>query len=469
VHGINDALISQVLSLLPIGLGIIAGLYFVGITAFRPAFGCCVFAFAISLTAGLGRGTIVPLLRPNEALLLGLLAGLFLYQIRRGRRHPVTGMDLAVGAFAIGAMLIPFGVLFYAGSPELRNIDTIRNILSPLQFLLVYLVFSRTDLSSRGQQAALQLTMLASVLVGLLAVGELTNLPGVRTWVITYFPAPVTLSGLVDPGYRPTSTLGHYSAVGAFGTINYALALALATARHPAFNRIWLTVVMTVNVVALVASLTWAPLLVLPLVTGVILWQGRRVPRELGLTIAALGLAFALFWPSVSNRTGQQGVLSSGNQGIVIPSTFQVRINYWNEFFVPALMDHIWLGTGTVIPPVVPTHLLNFVDNEYLREGFRAGIPGLILLFIMLTTVAVIGGRARSHPDLTRRSLGSTALVLVGFFALIGFTAEYMFFGGVSQEFAMILGLLAAAGPIAAPAVSRQLAFKPGLAAGAAA
>ena len=46
--------------------------------------------------------------------------------------------------------------------------------------------------------------------------------------------------------------------------------------------------------------------------------------------------------------------------------------------------------------------------------------------------------------DPTARSLGSTCLALVVFLALIGVTAEYLFFGGVSQEFAMLVGLLAA-------------------------
>lgn len=428
----------------PLAFGLLAALALLALTAWRPAVGCGIFAFSISLTTGLGRGTVVPLLRPNEAVLLVILAGLLLHYLPRRERRPLTALDLAVGAFTLGAVVIAFCVLLVSRSPHLTDIDTVRSVLSPIQFLLVYLVFSRTDLSSRGQRAVLNLTMLASIFVGLLAVAELVDLPGIRLFVQSYYPPPVIYQTSWDPGYRPMSTLGHYSAVGAFATLNFALALTLATVRHPGFPKAWLTVVMAVNLAALVASLTWAPLMVLPLVAGVIFWYGRRVPRQLGVTVVVLAIAFAAFWPAVSARGTAQGVLTSAGEGFVIPASFAYRLRVWEAFFVPALADHIWLGTGTVIPSEVPTPLTNFVDNEYLREGFRAGFVGLALLLMMLITIAVVGWRSRASPDPMRRSLGALALALVLFFALIGFTAEYMFFGGVSQEFAMLMGLLSA-------------------------
>jgi O-antigen ligase len=104
----------------------------------------------------------------------------------------------------------------------------------------------------------------------------------------------------------------------------------------------------------------------------------------------------------------------------------------------------------------VPTRLINFVDNEYLAEGFRAGIAGLALLFVMLTTIAVVGWKSRASPDPMHRSLGALALAVVVFFALIGFTSEYMFFGGVSQELAMLIGLLSAKCAVPARLVLRS-------------
>jgi O-antigen ligase len=305
-------------------------------------------------------------------------------------------------------------------------------------------VYSRVDLTSRAVQAILNVTMLASILVALFAVAELADLPGVRDFGATYYPPPVNLYNSFEPGYRPISTLGHYSAVGAFATVNYMLALTLSTMRHPAFPKLWLSLVMVINLAGLVASLTWAPLLALPVVTLIVLWYGRHIPRQLGVTVAALAIAMILFWPAVSARGAAQGVLSSAGQNLVIPESFAYRVRVWQAFFVPALSDHALVGTGTVIPSEVPTPLTNFVDNEYLREAFRAGLVGIALLLAMFLAVAVLAWRSRASPDPMRRSLAAACLAMVLFFAFVGLTAEYLYFAGVTQEFAMLLGLFSA-------------------------
>jgi O-antigen ligase len=414
------------------------------LTVWRPAIGLTVYAFSISLTTGLGRGTILPVLRPNEAILLVVVAGVVLHYIPRRQRHPITSLDLAVGAYTVGVVVISALVLIVSRSPHLFDPETLRAVLSPLQLLLVYAVYSRADLGSRAVQTLLNLTMLASIVVSVVAIAELADLPGVREFGATYYPPAVNVYNAFEPGYRPISTLGHYSAVGAFATVNYMLALTLSTMRHPAFPRLWLSLVMVINVAGLVASLTWAPLLALPIITLLVLWYGRHVPRQLVLTVATLVIVVVLFWPAVSARGVAQGVLSSGGQNLVIPASFAYRVRVWQAFFLPALSDHAFLGTGTVIPSEVPTPLTNFVDNEYLREAFRAGIVGIALLLTMFVTVAVLAWRSRASPDPLRRSLAAASLAMVLFFAFVGLTAEYLFFAGVTQEFAMLLGLFSA-------------------------
>jgi O-antigen ligase len=437
-------MISQALALYPVALVLLSALALLALTVWRPAIGLTVYAFSISLTTGLGRGTILPVLRPNEAILLVVVAGVVLHYLPRRQRHPITSLDLAVGAYTVGVVVISALVLIVSRSPQLFDPVTLRAVLSPLQLLLVYVVYSRTDLASRAVQTLLNLTMLASIVVSLVAIAELADLPGVREFGATYYPPAVNVYNAFEPGYRPISTLGHYSAVGAFATVNYMLALTLSTMRHPAFPRLWLSLVMVINVAGLVASLTWAPLLALPIITLLVLWYGRHVPRQLVLTVATLVIVVVLFWPAVSARGVAQGVLSSGGQNLVIPASFAYRVRVWQAFFLPALSDHAFLGTGTVIPSEVPTPLTNFVDNEYLREGFRAGIVGIALLLTMFVTVAVLAWRSRASPDPLRRSLAAASLAMVLFFAFVGLTAEYLFFAGVTQEFAMLLGLFSA-------------------------
>ena len=96
--------------------------------------------------------------------------------------------------------------------------------------------------------------------------------------------------------------------------------------------------------------------------------------------------------------------------------------------------------------------LTTYVDNEYLRQGFRAGLLGVTFLLLMQATVAVTGWRSRASPDAVRRSLGATSLALALFFLLCGLVGEYLFFAGVSQEFAMIIALTGAFVRVARPA-----------------
>src|SRR6202043_1484875 len=156
-------------------LALTACLGFVFLTAWKPVLGCGLFALLISLTTGLGRGTIVPLLRPNEAILLMLLAGLLIRRLGHWEQRPITSLDLALGCFAVGGIVTPALVLFVSRSPDLYSVDTLRNVLAPAQLFLVYLVFSRTPMSEHERAVVLNFTMAASIIVGLIAVAELID------------------------------------------------------------------------------------------------------------------------------------------------------------------------------------------------------------------------------------------------------------------------------------------------------
>ena len=116
--------------------------------------------------------------------------------------------------------------------------------------------------------------------MGLIAGAEILNLPGVRDFFATYYPGPSQAS------YRANSTLGHYSAVGAFGLLTFILALSLAAFRHRDFPGWWLAAVMGASALGMLASGTWAALATLPVATVIVLFYARRVPRELIVTVA---------------------------------------------------------------------------------------------------------------------------------------------------------------------------------------
>ncbi len=413
----------------------LSALALIGLVAWRPLVGVCALVLAVPL-AGLGRGTVVPLLRVNEVVALLVVAGVLLHQLPRRQRRPISGTDLAVGSFVGGSILIPWMVLFL--SHEAVDLDRWRIVLGPAQYLALYLIFSRAQLSERDLRLILNVAMGTSVIIGLVAIAEMADVPGVRDLVHTFY-SPAPGSTPADAVYRPTSFLEHFSAVGAFALLNFSLALSLATFRHPAFSGKWLTLVVTINAAAVLASQTYATALGLGVAAIAIVWYGRRVPRQLSATAAALLLGLLVFSAQLSARLEQQFPASGAG---LTPESLQTRVDYWREFFIPALAEHIQWGTGTVIPTEVPDRLTAFVDNEYLQQGFRAGVPGILLLFGILIVIGFAARRSRTHPDLWLRALGGTSLAAVLTFALIGTTAQYLTFAGVAQQFWMIVGLL---------------------------
>lgn len=400
----------------------------------RPAFGCAALILLVPLTAGLARGAIVPVLKPSEAILLVVLAGVVVHDMAVRRTRSVSGLDMAIGAYVIGSVVIPWMVLTLTHYPA--DTDTWRTVLSPALLLAVYYLFARDTLPEGTMRTFLNLAMLAGVIVSLVAAAELVNVPAVRAIIGNNYPSPA-----VTP-FRPGSTLGHYSAVGAFGAFTYIIALALATVRAPGYPRWWLTGVMGAGVLGVFASETWATTVAIPVATVLILIYGRRVPRELVVTVVVGLLALVVLWPLIGARADSQQLITA--QGLALPESMQTRIRYWNEFIIPALSDHLWIGTGTVIPSTVPERLSTFVDNEYLWAAFRAGVAGVALLLGMLLAIIAAGWRPRSSLDLTHRAIGAAALAAAAVILLLGTTAQYITFAGLSQEFAMLVGVLAA-------------------------
>jgi O-antigen/teichoic acid export membrane protein len=442
------------LPLLAAGLAAAAALGL--LTLWRPALGCVLLAVAVPLTGGLGRGAVVPLLRANEVLLLVVVGALVVRWLPRRRALAFGGLDLAVLAFTVGITLIPWAVLLL-GRAE-ASLELWQTVIAPLQYLLVYLVFSRTELSDLDLRLVLNVSMLASVVIAVVAVAQVAS-PSVRALISAYYPEQVVQTG--DVVYRPASLLGHYSALGAFGVLNFVLALALAAVRHRRFSGLWLALVMEANVVALIASQTWAPILALPVAILIVLLLTRHVPWQLAAAPAALGAAAIVLWPQVSGRLQQQ-LVGSGGGGMALPETLQTRLTYWQDFFLPALLKHgPWFGTGTVIPSEVPRPLVDFVDNEYLWTAFRAGIPGVLLLLLVFTAVAAAGWAASRSEVPLRKALGTVCVAAVAALVLVGATSEYLTFTAVSQEFWMLVGMTAGLAAAARRATSATVISPP--------
>lgn len=420
----------------------LVGLGLVALTMWSPIAGLAVLVLAVPLTTGLGRGTVIPLLRTNEAVTLAVMAGALLRELPRRSRRPYSTLDLAVAAFTLGAVVVPWLVLLVTRIPA--DLELARTVLAPAQYLVLYLLFSRVRLSPAGRRLLLNLTMATSSVVALVAVAQLVDVAGFRDFLARYYPLPV--GGICFAHVcRPTSLLEHWSSVGGLAVLNWSLALAIAATRQPGFSRRWLSVVMAVNLIGVLVSQTQATVIGLLLVTVVIVWYARRLPvRELRLPLVGLCLGLLVFAPQLTARVDQQ-LVGVGAGSLAAPESLQTRIDYWDRYFFPALAAHPWVGTGTVIPAEIPERRHHYVDNEYLRLAFRAGLVGELLLVTMFVVMCRWAWRYRASADPWRRALGAVVFADTVLLAAIGATGEYLTFAGITQFFWMVVGLLAAA------------------------
>lgn len=401
-----------------------------------PFVGCALIVIGVPLTGGLRTGGIIPVFRVSELLTLLVVGALLLARLLDREHRPLRPLDVPIAAFVLGIVTIPVFVLWDSGiRPE---IEVLRRVLGPLQYLAIYGIFSRSLLDDRRQRQLLNLAMAVSVIIAVVGILQVANFPGVRAFIDAAYPptAGICAFGLC----RPTSLLEHWSAFGAFALMNFTLALALASTPEVGISRRWLALVAVVNAVAVFASQTQATVIGLGLATFVIAVHRRRVPGVAVVSAAAVAAGVALLWPQVSGRFEQQ-LFYAGS--LATPESLLTRSRYWSEFFIPAILEHPWTGTGTVIPIDVPQRFIRFVDSEYLGMLFRAGVAGLLLLVIAMFSMARAGLRGRTHANPLVRALGAVLLADVVALATMGLTAEYLTFRGVSQTFWMTAGLFA--------------------------
>src|SRR5207253_1894710 len=103
------------------------------------------------------------------------------------------------------------------------EVTTWMTVLGPVQFLVVYWIYSRSGLDRHELRPVVQALLVTSVIVGLIGIAQAADLPGVRGLTDTYLPEPA--AGIwEEPVYRANSTLEHFSALGGFGVFNFILA-----------------------------------------------------------------------------------------------------------------------------------------------------------------------------------------------------------------------------------------------------
>ncbi len=172
---------------------------------------------------GFERGSLVPLLRPNEALLFVLIGVVILRRLRLGEqlRIRLTSIDLAMVALTITASLLP--LLMAIGRLRPVGFDDVLYAVTFVKLLLLYGLFRSVITTPTQVRLALWSLLATAGALGVLGALDGRNVAGTAEWLALYFPVE---EGPADDG-RGAATIGNAIGAGGYQAIAFAAGLAM--------------------------------------------------------------------------------------------------------------------------------------------------------------------------------------------------------------------------------------------------
>lgn len=399
----------------PSALAVIAGVLLaaglLAAVAYRPIVATYLYLGTLPIIAGIDRGALIPLVRPNEALLVLLLAGAALggyLRFCRGdpvalRPHPV---DVPLAVFLVLATVWPIASLMLRGQAPVTS--DLAAVLPVGKLAAIYLLVRFTVRTEAQLVRCIRLIVWPGALVAVVAVLQTIGFGPVVAALEAVWSPGVTSAAIAERG---TTTLSSPIATGDY--IIFSLVLVICCATRQILDRrerLGLGIVLSAGVLASGQFSTWISAAV---AGALILWRFPELRRRAWRFLPMLPIVFAIGAPAVLSRLG--GFSERG-----VPPSWVGRWDNLSSFYLPRFD---WLGVllGVSPNPVLAApetwREVIYLEAGYLQFLWIGGIP-LLLAFGWLS-VAVL----RSTSQLMGRpgALGATAsaLWIVWWFLLV--------------------------------------------------
>jgi hypothetical protein len=415
---IGGALVGEAIALAP-GLGALAlASALLAFCVWRVPATAAVLTIAITpLVAGIDRGRLVPVLRPNEALVAALAVILIvraLVQLRPGQRITFrpSRLEAALVLLAVANSFLPLLWMLLRG----RTIepDDISYALVLWKYLAVYAVVRATVRTERAVQCCLWAFLGSASVVAVIGILQALDLLGMRQLLVGYY-APFGYTGaLAQP--RGGSTLALPAAAADLLILALAITIGLWTKdrRRP----LLLGTAALLFVLGALAAAEFSSALGL-LVAIVCVAVGVRRVRLLAYAPLLVVPAVVVLLPVINHRlTGFQG--SNG-----LPDSWITRLSNLQNYFWPELFTG-WnpvLGVRPAARVIVENQGTGYVwiESGYTWLLWGGGLP-LFLAFCWFVYVACRAMWARSRPLTTYAAVAALAafagVVMVTFLML---------------------------------------------------
>lgn len=350
----------------------------------RPAVAAVLAIFVSPLVAGIDRGRLLPVLRPNEALdalLIGILATRMLVLLKPGERLRLrlSPLETTLVLMAVCNSIVPIALMLLRGRTV--ESDDISYALVLWKYLAVYGIVRATVHTEREVRWCLWASVLAAMAVAAVGVLQALDLAGVRGMLQSYY-APFGYTGaLAQP--RGGSTLALPAAAADLLMLNLAIAVGLwwKDRRH----RTFLIGAGVLFVLGTLAAAEFSSALGL-LVAGFCIALALGRLDLLRYAPVALVPAGAILWPVIDHRIiGFQSVAG-------LPISWTTRWLNLKTYFWPVLF-HGWnpvLGVRPAARVVVQAQGTGFVwiESGYTWLLWGGGLP-LLVAFVLFVRVGL--------------------------------------------------------------------------------
>jgi hypothetical protein len=364
--------------------GVIALIFVASII--KPQIVAYIFLFANPLIVGIARGEVIPLVRPNEMLLIFLLLAMATrgtISLLSGR--PVTAnvsrIDLGIVAMAVASSIIPVLVRMARGLP-VTNDDLLYSLVL-WKYYALYRLFRSTIAHPSQVRLCLAISTVSAAAVSLLAILQVENLFGVPQFLYDNYDQPFEGHQTLVTD-RATSTIASSFGLADLMIMNFAVAVALA-GKEPRFR--WFLIACAGLFVSgcIVAGefSGFIGLGVALVALGVISGRLRRLVAAGAPTVL---LASMMFGSVITQR------LSGFEEPSGLPHSWSGRWENLRDFFLPEILSNFgWLfGVRPAARLPAPETWRNWVYIEcgYVWLIWIGGLPFLISFFYFVWTAA---------------------------------------------------------------------------------
>ncbi|MGH3718876.1 MAG: hypothetical protein ACRDRI_08560 [Pseudonocardiaceae bacterium] len=380
VGGVLAVAAGPLLALTAVGVLALVGLF--AAAAYRPVFATYAYLGTLPLIAGINRGSLIPLVRPNEALLVVLLAGAMVggyFRSCRGERVPpqLHRLDIPLGVFLLMSTAWPLLSMTLRGQTPVTS--DLAAVLPICKLIALYLLVRFSVTTETQLVRCFRLIIWPGAVVAVIAILQTLHVGPVVSMLQTFWTPDSNAAALAERG---TTTLGSPIATGDYIIICLTLVICCgARGLLDRRERLALGLVLGAGVLAAGEFSTWISAVV---AAGLILWRFSTVRRNSIRLLWLVPVVLAVGAPALIGRL--QGF---GDYGV--PRSWIGRWNNLSDFYLPRFgFINVLLGVSpdSVLPAPERWREVIYLENGYLELLWIGGIP-LLAAFTWLS-VAVL-------------------------------------------------------------------------------